>query len=271
LSWWAGLCKQAPDAKERSVNELMEVQNDVERPVVAIVQSCYVPWRGFFDIIKKVDHFVIYDDVQFVKRHWHNRNRIKTAQGPVWLTVPVNTKGKYFQNIDETMVSEKWAEKHWRSISMTYRRAPYFEHFADRLEAAYNEVDGMQRLTDVNVHLLRTISEILDLRTTFMFSSQFAAQGQKTDRLLSLCKALDASVYLSGPSAKSYFEEEKFQAAGISVEWMDYSGYPEYPQLFAGPFEPAVSALDLLFNVGPKVLDFMQPFPERKLERGSGA
>jgi hypothetical protein len=238
--------------------------SEASRPVVAIVQSCYIPWKGFFDLIKKVDHFVIYDDVQFVKRHWHNRNRIKTAQGPVWLTIPVASKGKYLQNIDETMISEKWAEKHWRSIAMTYAKAPFFNDFKARFETAFQTVDRMERLSEVNAHFLTLIAGILDLRTTFSWSSAYAAEGRKTDRLLSLCKALNARTYVSGPSARSYFEQDKFDAASIGVEWMDYSGYPDYPQMFGGPFEPAVSILDLLFNVGADAPRYMQPFPERK-------
>lgn len=243
----------------------MDSENgEARRPVVAIVQSCYVPWKGFFDLIKRVDEFVIYDDVQFVKRHWHNRNRIKTPQGPLWLTIPVNSKGKYLQTIEESTVSEKWAEKHWRSISLTYARAPYFSEYGPVLQKAYEAVDSMERLSDINYHFLRTVADLLDLQTRFSWSSEYVAEGRKTDRLLELCSALNARTYVSGPSAKSYFETEKFEAAGISVEWMDYDGYREYPQLHGGAFEPAVSIVDLLLNVGPEANRYMKPFPNWK-------
>jgi hypothetical protein len=234
------------------------------RPAAAIVQSCYIPWKGFFDMVAKVDEFVIYDDVQFVKRHWHNRNRIKPKGGALWLSIPVATKGKYLQNIDETLISEPWAEKHWRSISLGYAKAPFFKLYEERFRALYEQAGRLERLSDVNALFMKDIAALLGITTRFSWSTEYQAGGRKTDRLLDLCRAIGAKHYLSGPAAKIYFEGDKFDAAGISHEWMDYSAYPEYPQ-FGDEFEHGVSILDLLFHTGPDAPRFM------KLGRGAGA
>jgi hypothetical protein len=239
----------------------------IARPAVAIVQSCYIPWKGYFDLIGRVDHFLLYDDVQFVKRHWHNRNRIKTANGPLWLSIPVRTKGRYLQTIGETTVSEKWAEKHWRSIAGAYARAPHFSQYEAVFCAAYETADGMERLSDINAHFLKLIAGLLGIETRVSWSGDYPAAGHKTDRLLDLCRAVGARSYLSGPSARDYFETGKFQAAGIEVEWMDYAGYPEYLQLH-GEYDSAVSVLDLIFSTGPAARDYMK-FPGRAF--GGGA
>lgn len=235
------------------------------RPKIAIVQSCYIPWKGFFDIVKAVDHFVVYDDVQYVRRHWHNRNRIVTPNGLLWLSIPVKTKGNYHETIDNIRVSEAWAEKHWKSIELNYKKAPHFADLAERFRTAYETADKLERLSDINMLFIRLISDILDLQTEFSWSTDHASEGVRTDRLLTLCQSLNARCYLSGPAAKVYFEGEKFDAAGIDYEWMDYSGYPEYPQMQGQEFEHGVTVLDLLFNAGVEgAHKAMKPFPEYK-------
>jgi hypothetical protein len=216
---------------------------------IAIIQSCYVPWRGFFDLIGRCDTYVIFDQVQYVKRHWHNRNRIKTAAGLEWLTIPVISKGRFEQPIDETEIEKPWAEKHWRALELAYRRAPFFEPLAATIRSWYERADREKRLTEVNALFLREIASLLGLRTQIIRDTAYPAEGTKTERLLTIARAAGADHYLSGPSAKAYFDEAMFAAAGIEVEWMSYKGYPEYPQLH-GIFEPGVSVLDLLFNVG---------------------
>jgi len=217
---------------------------------IAIIQSCYVPWKGFFDLIGRCDEYVIFDQAQYVKRHWHNRNRIKTAAGVEWLTIPVISKGRYEQPIEEVKIEKPWVEKHWRALELAYRRAPFFEAFAPIVRGWYERAGKETRLTDVNVLFLREIASLLGLRTRIVRDTAYPVQGSKTERLLAIARAAGADRYLSGPSAKAYFDESQFASAGIAVEWMSYEGYPEYPQLHGG-FEPAVSVLDLLFNVGP--------------------
>jgi hypothetical protein len=216
---------------------------------IAIIQSCYVPWRGFFDLIGRCDEYVIFDRAQYVKRHWHNRNRIKTAAGVEWLTIPVISKGRFEQPIDEVEIEKSWAEKHWRTLELAYRRAPFFAALAPTVRGWYELADRESRLSAVNSLFLREIAGVLGLGTRIVCDTTYPGQGAKTERLLNIVRAAGASRYLSGPSAKAYFDEAMFAAAGVAVEWMSYEGYPEYPQLH-GTFEPAVSVLDLLFNVG---------------------
>jgi hypothetical protein len=228
---------------------------------IAIIQSCYVPWRGFFDLIGRCDNYVIFDRTQYVKRHWHNRNRIKTAAGLEWLTIPVISRGRYEQPIDEVEIEKPWAEKHWRTLELAYRRAPFFEALAPTVRRWYERAAKENRLTEVNALFLREIASHLGLGTRIVRDTDYPTQGVKTERLLEIARAAGADRYLSGPSAKAYFDESLFASAGIGVEWMSYEGYPEYRQLH-GPFEPAVSVLDLLFNVGSEA--------PRYLHAGSG-
>ena len=216
---------------------------------IAVIQSCYVPWKGFFDLIGRCDEYVIYDGVQYVKRHWHNRNRIKTANGLEWLTIPVITKGRFEQPIDEVEIEKQWADKHWRTLELAYKRARFFEQYAPTVKGWYERADKQARLTDVNEIFLRGIAELLGLRTRFARHTAYPADGVKTERLLGIARAAGADRYLSGPTAQEYFDESIFTAAGITPEWMSYEGYREYPQLH-GEFEHAVTALDLLFNTG---------------------
>ncbi len=217
---------------------------------IAIIQSCYVPWKGFFDMIGRCDKYVIFDRAQYTKRHWHNRNRIKTAAGLKWLTIPVLSKGRYEQPIDEVEIEKPWTEKHWRALELAYRRAPFFEVFAPTVRNWYERADKEKRLTEVNALFLREIASLLGLRTRIVRDSAYPSHGGKTERLLGIARAAGADRYLSGPSAKAYLDEAVFTAAGIAVEWMSYEGYPEYPQLH-GKFEHEVSVLDLLFSTGP--------------------
>jgi hypothetical protein len=225
---------------------------------VAIVQSNYIPWKGYFDLINLVDEFVLYDDRQYTRRDWRNRNRIKTPQGPAWLTVPVQVSGRYHQRIDETEIADlDWGRAHWRTIVHNYADAPFFDLQHDRVERLYATNERLLSL--VNRSFLEEICSILEIRTRITWSSDYEGVGAKTERLVSLCRQTGADVYLSGPAARAYIEEEQFAAAGIALEYMDYAGYPEYPQLHP-PFEHQVSVLDLLFNVGPAATQYLRSF-----------
>ena len=224
---------------------------------VAIIQSNYIPWRGYFDIIGMVDHFVLYDIVQFTKRDWRNRNRIKTAEGPQWLTIPVMTSGAYQQTIAETRIVEgQWAAKHWRTLSHAYSHAPYFEHYRPRLADVYEACGSMRCLSAVNRVFIEFVSAELGLKTTISDAADYKVGDDRSGRLVDICVARGAGTYLSGPSARGYLDVGRFRDAGIDVEFMDYSAYRPYPQLH-GDFEPSVSVLDLLFNVGPEAPSYM--------------
>jgi hypothetical protein len=225
---------------------------------ICIIQSCYIPWKGFFDLIGRCDEYIMYDSAQYVKRHWHNRNRIKTANGVEWLTIPVISKGRFEQPIDQVEIEKPWADKHWRALELAYKRAPFFEKLAPTVKNWYERADRQARLTDVNAIFLNGITELLGLKTRIVGDATYPATGIKTERLLAICRAARADRYLSGPSAKKYFDESMFTSAGIAADWMSYEGYPEYQQLHGG-FEHAVSALDLLFNTGPAARCYLAP------------
>ena len=223
---------------------------------ICIIQSCYIPWKGFFDLIGQCDEYVMYDSAQYVKRHWHNRNRIKTAKGVEWLTIPVVTKGRFEQPIDQVEIEKPWVDKHWRALELAYRRAPFFEQFAPTVKTWSERAEKESRLSEVNGIFLHGIAGLLGLKTRMIKDSAYPAPGASTERLLGIVRAAGADCYLSGPSARGYFDEPMFRAAGITTEWMSYEGYPEYPQLHGG-FEHAVTALDLLFNTGPEAPRYM--------------
>jgi hypothetical protein len=215
----------------------------------AIVQSNYIPWKGYFDLIAAVDEFVLFDDAQYTRRDWRNRNKIKTREGPVWLSVPVEVSGKYLQRICETRISEPgWHERHWRTITHCYARAPTFREYGPRLQAIYEGATD-PLLSNVNRHLLAGICDLLGIRTRLSWSMDYEVQQGKTERLVGICRQLGATEYLSGPSARGYLDENLFAQAGIAVLWMDYSQYPVYPQLFP-PFAHDVSIVDLILNTG---------------------
>ena len=229
---------------------------------VAILQSSYIPWKGYFDLINMVDEFILYDDRQYTKRDWRSRNRIKTANGLFWLSVPVKVKGRFTQRIDEVTVDDPgWARKHWQTIAQNYSAAPHFKAYRGVFEHVYQEVaNGLERLTDVNRALIEAVTGVLGIKTRITRSTDYPeSSSDRTGNLVDLCKAAEATSYLSGPSARAYIEVQRFEQAGIALSYMDYSGYPEYPQLFP-PFEHQVTVLDLLFNTGPEAQSFMKSF-----------
>lgn len=227
---------------------------------VAILQSDYIPWKGYFDIIGSVDEFILYDDMQYTRRDWRNRNQIKTPNGMLWLTIPVDTKGKYYQKINETKVAgQKWAHEHWRSIQLNYARAPHFEEYGPWLEDLYRKASEMEMLSDINHLFLTEICRKLGIKTRITWSSDYTLVDGKTERLAQLVKSAGGDYYLSGPAAKDYIVDQVFEDAGVQLAYMSYEGYPEYPQLY-GDFTHNVSILDLLFMEGDKAPDYMLSF-----------
>lgn len=231
--------------------------SDVESKTVAIVQSSYIPWKGYFDLIDSVDEFILYDDRQYTRRDWRNRNRIKTAQGTAWLSIPVKIKGRYEQRIDETEVSDPaWPERHWKTIVHAYGRAPHFDVYQESLHALYEQCTEAL-LSRINRAFLEQICELLGIRTPFVWSTEYQASGARTERLVALCRSASATTYVSGPTARDYIDESLFHEAGIELRYMDYAGYPEYEQLHP-PFEHAVSIVDLLVHTGEEARRFLK-------------
>jgi hypothetical protein len=219
--------------------------------VVAILQSNYLPWKGYFDIIAKSDVFVIYDSVQYTRRDWRNRNLIKTAQGTQWITVPVESKGNYSASIREMEISgREWIKQHTGAIKHAYAKAPFGKEGIAWIEALLYQQAAQTNLSACNCHLLKACCEKLGIKTPLIEDKEFDIRGTKTEALLSIVKQIPgATRYLSGPAARVYLQEDVFNDAGYEVEWMDYSGYSEYPQLHP-PFIHGVSIIDLIMNTG---------------------
>lgn len=230
---------------------------------VAVIQSNYLPWRGYFDIIHDVDLFIFYDEVQYTKNDWRNRNRIYSKQGLSWLTLPCGYNLN--QSILETTLKNEldWGKQHWNKLSNAYRKAPYFGEYHDFFQAAYLDMEWTHLYQLNHFFIQRIAADFLGIHTPFADSRDFPSEGSRGDKLLSLLKAAGATRYISGPAAKNYLDEAAYAAAGIEVIWKDYSGYPQYPQQNS-PFEGTVSIVDLLFNVGPKAPHYIWGWRENQ-------
>jgi hypothetical protein len=224
---------------------------------IAITQSNYIPWKGYFDMINIVDEFILFDDVQYTKRDWRNRNLIKTHNGTRWLTIPVEVKGKYLQNIKDTRIADSsWNEKHWKILKYYYSNSRWFSFYKELFEELYLTCK-YNYISEINLRFILKINEIIGINTPIRFSSEFTLKDDKTERLISICEQTQSTCYLSGPAAKDYIKEEFFALKNIELEWMAYDNYNEYNQLHP-PFIHQVSILDLLFNEGPESVKFLK-------------
>lgn len=226
---------------------------------IAIVQSNYIPWKGYFDLINAVDEFILFDDMQYTKRNWRNRNKIKQKNGLIWLTIPVAVKGKYLQKIKDTKAANnQWRKEHWRTIASTYVRAKHFKDYKELFEELYLNSNEMF-LSEINYRFMTAICNILSIHTTISWSMDYRVVDGKTERLIDLCKQAGANEYVSGSSAKGYINEALFKSERIGLDFIDYSGYPEYNQLYP-PFEHKVSIIDLIFNEGALSKTYLKSF-----------
>jgi hypothetical protein len=239
---------------------LLEPNSAGTKPVTncVILQPSYIPWRGYFHQIQKADVFVFYDDVQYDRGGWRNRNRVKTANGSVWLTIPVAKKGSVETGTPINAIrinwNRPWTKSHWTTIRQAYAKAPFFETYRDLLEDIYGRQPEL--LVDFTMETTIEIARLLGLGDRrFIRSSQLNADGVKTDRLISILQQVGATHYISGPSARDYLEEGKLADAGISLEYMQYA-YQPYRQLHP-PFDPQVSIIDLLMMAGPETPRFI--------------
>lgn len=216
---------------------------------ILITQSNYIPWKGYFHSIKKVDKFVVFDDMQYTKRDWRNRNLIKTPQGLKWLTIPVIVKGKFNQPINETKISDdKWNLKHLNILKENYKKAEHYKEVIDWIESLYINC-RYEYLTDINQYFIYRINEFLNINTEILNSKKFNLDEDRNYRLVKICKELNASEYYTGPAAKNYLDEALFSKNDILLNYFDYSAFKEYKQI-NGAFEHSVSIIDLIFNIG---------------------
>lgn len=222
----------------------------------AILQSNYIPWKGYFDLIASVDEFIIYDEMQYTKNDWRNRNKIKTTHGVQWITIPVKIEN-LSQTINQTQIFNKnWTTKHIKTIQANYAKAKCFNDTKDFIFDLYNQASKTTSLTEINFIFLKNICLYLNIQTKLSLSTDYFLIEGKTERLVSLCNQVNATNYISGPAAKSYLDTNLFVQNNIQLEWMDYSGYKEYNQLFP-PFDHGVSILDLILNEGENSRNFL--------------
>jgi len=215
---------------------------------VGIIQSCYIPWRGYFDFIDEVDLFIFHDDLQYTKGNWRNRNQIKTTQGLTWLTVPVHYDC-VDQTIEDTTVdyTQAWQKKHLNQLRANYGKSPYWSEYAPAFEALITP--HYLSISALNVAITKWVAEVLAVRTPLQMSKEFAPTGSKTERLIGILKKAGANSYLSGPTAKGYLDHNLFKENNIRLEYKSYE-YPPYAQM-RDDFIGNVTVLDLLFNCGP--------------------
>lgn len=224
---------------------------------IAIIQSNYIPWKGYFDMIAAADELIIFDDMQYTRRDWRNRNQIKTAQGVRWLTVPVQVKGKYYQTIKNTEIDGSlWVSTHWKTLVQNYHRSRYFDDIAAWLEPLYLR-RTYTHLSDLNRQFIKAICDYLGIRTVITNSWDYNLIEGKAERLADLYVQAGGTEYISGPAAKSYIDEQLFIDRKIKLTWFNYANYPEYPQLW-GEFVHGVSIVDLLFNCGNEAGSYMR-------------
>lgn len=222
---------------------------------VAILQSNYIPWKGYFDLLASVDEFILYDDMQFTKNDWRNRNKIKTPHGLEWISIPVGSDIN--RTIREVMLPDNgWREKHLRTFTANYSRTPYHKEVMTLIGPAYLN-KAISNLSAFNRTLIELVCQYLGIKTKISNSWDYELQGERVERLVNLCKQVGAQHYITGPAAKDYLDVNLFDEANIDVRWYDYSGYKEYPQLW-GQFEHGVSVLDLLFNCGKDASSYLK-------------
>ena len=228
---------------------------------IAILQSNYIPWKGYFDLINSVDEFIFFDEMQYTKRDWRNRNIIKTPNNLIWLSIPVFDKGcqKSHQKIKDTIVVDSsWSRRHWNTIIQNYKKTSCFKEYRDIIEDLYLFKEE-KYLCEINYKFIRAINYILGINTKLSLSSEYKLIDGKTERLVDLVKQAGGKEYISGPAAKNYIDKQLFEDADIKISWIDYIGYPKYNQLFP-PFEHNVSILDLIFNCGKNATKYMKTF-----------
>lgn len=231
----------------------MEVAAVEKRPPpgkrVAILQSNYIPWKGYFDLMDSVDEFVLLDTVQFTNGDWRNRNRVKTREGPAWLTIPVRKSGRFPQRICDTECADaSWPKKHLKRLLECLHDAGCFAEEAPFVAELY-ETSPTRWLSEVNRHFIERIAQFLGITTRLSSATTFPECADRNERLVRICSDLGAAEYVSGPAARAYLDESLFHRAGIAVRWFDYAGFPEYPQVHP-PFDHAVTVLDAIFHLG---------------------
>lgn len=239
--------------------QILKMEPEIKSKKIAILQSNYIPWKGYFDIINSVDEFVIYDEVQYTKNDWRNRNLIKSKDGMIWLTIPVLVKGNFYQKIKDTQIADKnWPLRHWKTICMCYANAPFFKTYRNIFEELYFNINS-KFLSEINLNFIEVVNKIIDIRTKISSSTDYEIGTGKTEKLIRICKQAGATEYISGPAAKAYIDENLFITNNVKLTYFSYEGYDEYDQLFP-PFKHSVSVIDLILNKGPDSNKYLKSY-----------
>lgn len=242
--------KHSPNRSKSAYKGVSSETSPMKRPVAVAHQPDFLPYLGFFHRLIIADTFVVLDHVQFVKRGWHNRDQIKTANGPLWLSVPVQSKGKYTQAIHEVPIHEeggKWRRKHLQTIENAYRKAPHFEEVFPLVETAY--AANHETLCGHNGALIEGFLDLFSIEVQVQWSSQLSPEGSSNKMLIDLMRKVDCGTYLSGPGARDYMDEQMWRDSGIDLAWQEFE-HPVYPQLH-GEFVPYLSSIDFAMMCGP--------------------
>lgn len=224
---------------------------------IAILQPNYIPWKGVFDVINRVDVFVFYDDVQYTVKDWRSRNKIRTAQGDIWLSVPVLSGGRHNQRICDALIcqSSKWQNKHYKALKTNYQKAKFFKDYEYILDEIYL-ANRWEKISELNIFSTKLIARVLGIEVEWYKSSDLSQTGAKDgEKAIKICKLLDCDVLLNGPVSREFMDESLFIKSNVKLEYMEYV-YPEYPQLHR-PFAHQVTVLDVIFNCGPGARKFI--------------
>jgi hypothetical protein len=225
--------------------------------IISIHQPEHLPWAGFFHKMSLVETFVLLDVVQYRKQYFQSRNRIRTHNGSVWLIVPVLTKGKRDQLIQDVMIDwrdKEWPERIWGAIEHSYSRAPFFSTYKDSIKKVYCDTKW-ERLLDLNVSLINCLKEILGIKTKLLIASDLGVSGKSTELIIEICKKINGTTYVSGPFGKDYLVEDRFAEENISLKYHSFT-HPMYKQRYE-PFVPEMSVLDLIMCQGDKALSII--------------
>lgn len=225
---------------------------------LAVLQSNYIPWKGYFDLMAMADLFVVYDSVQYTKNDWRNRNILPSPTGPTWLTIPVTTSGRSDQAINQAVIGDhRWARKHWQTVAQLLARRPAFAVYRDTWQSWWSEAESFELLHDVNVHFLRGLAGQLGITTPIVDDREYQLTADTpTGKLVQLCTAVGADRYVTGPAGLNYLELERFAQRGVAVDVIDYGQYPPYPQT-TDEFRHGVSVIDLIASEGDRARDHL--------------
>jgi len=222
---------------------------------ILILQSNYVPWRGYFEMIRQVDLFVVYDHVQYTKNDWRNRNQFIINGKPHWLTVPVTVKNLNQKIIDTQVPNNFWVKKHIKTLNQEYKKAPMYNSFADELNKIYGYFLQDKYLVDINRRLIMCICEYLNIKTEIIWEHKPDFSLNKNERLIDICKSFGGTTYVSGKNAQSYLDLAQFEQNKLEVEWFDYPDFIHYPQLNTIKYYPNMSVLDSILNIGKNIFE----------------